>query len=98
MLTDFVAGTDQTVRRNTAALIQSSDECFRAAQAAGLTAEDVMRLVLAQRVAAKLNHQGVLADEETHRRRLLLLPLVPVLVASWLSAPAAAAPPGPCGG
>lgn len=36
MLTDFVAGTDQTVRRNTAALIQSSDECFRAAQAAGL--------------------------------------------------------------
>ncbi|MCY1740614.1 aminotransferase class I/II-fold pyridoxal phosphate-dependent enzyme [Ensifer sp. SL37] len=36
MHTDFVAGTDQTLRRNTAALIQSSDECFRAAQAAGL--------------------------------------------------------------
>jgi hypothetical protein len=29
-------------------------------------------------------------------RRLLLLPLVPVLVAAWLTTPAAAAPPGPC--
>ena len=29
-------------------------------------------------------------------RRLLLLPLVPLLVASWLTTPAAATPAGPC--